>query len=110
MDESKPNQRIISDEMRQKTNEYYKTLVQCECGITIMRGNIYNHKKSKKHFNLMLNKETPNNFKEILNYVKKLEEKIDHFKLLEEKIDLIYGKLSFSNDLIKNKPQLVHSS
>lgn len=42
-------------------NDYYKKSIKCECGINIMRGNLYNHKKSKKHFKLIQNKKIPEN-------------------------------------------------
>ena len=40
---------------KEKIKEYKKIVVTCECGVSILKTNLSQHLKSKKHINLMNN-------------------------------------------------------
>ena len=54
---SKEKDKIYRDIHKDKINERKKEKVTCECGYISTKTNLSTHKKSKKHFNLMKEKE-----------------------------------------------------
>ena len=94
---------IIYDEElekeKMKKNEYYKEIVECECSVKLMRGNLANHKKSKKHLKMMQKKDASKNeidFGYLSNRIIKMEDKME---LLEKRVNILYGGL----DILPNK-------
>ena len=92
--QSRTKDQIYYSKHRQQILDNLNTLIRCECGCWTTKSNIYNHKKSNRHINLMVkddNKSKYHKCEDCNSYVQNMPIHIrtkKHLKNMSKKNDL----------------------